>query len=150
MKQDPARFENNFEAAYAAFSGKMRTFARNAIHRLPGYDLEDIEQELAMVLARVVRDYDPDKGASFNTVAQQSFQNRIKDLIRKVSTKSRTAIMVYLDDDDVNTVIENYFATASAEEEALALAALGEIDPEVLQVALTLSPAEKRRHLRVA
>lgn len=153
MKQDPAYFQANYEAAYGAFRKKMTTFSRNAVHRLPGYDVEDIEQELAMVLARVVRDYDPDKGASFNTVAQQSFQNRIRDLIRMVTTKSRTAIMVYLDEDDVQRVIEAVYNTHSAEDEVLARQMLAEMDVDVLRVALTMTPQERRaakRHLRSA
>lgn len=153
MKQDPANFENNFDLAYSAFKKKMTTFSRNAVHRLPGYDVEDIEQELCMVLARVVRDYDPDKGASFNTVAQQSFQNRIRDLIRMVTTKSRTAVMVYLDADDVQRVIEAVYNTHSAEDEVLAREILADMDVDVLRVALTMTPAERKaakKHLRVA
>ncbi len=120
MKQDPARFDECFSAAYAEFRKKMTTFSRNSVHAVKGYDVEDIEQELCIVLARVVRDYDPDKGASFNTVAQQSFQNRIRDLIRQVNTQSRTAIMVYLDVEDVQRVVEAVFNTHSAEDEVMA------------------------------
>jgi DNA-directed RNA polymerase specialized sigma subunit len=154
MKQNPAYFDAHFEAAHTMFKKKITTFSRNAVHSLPGMDIEDIEQELCIVLARVVRDYDPDKGASFNTVAQQSFQNRIRDLIRMVSTKSRTAIMVYLDEDDTTNVIQAYLATASTEEEVIAREMINAIDPDVLRVALEMSPAEKKaaakRHLKVA
>lgn len=153
MKQDPAHFVSNYNAAFAAFEKKMHTFARNSVHKIPGYDVDDIVQELSMTLMRVVRDYDPNKGASFNTVAQQSFQNRIRDLIRMVSTKSRTAVMVYLDADDVQRVIEAVYNTHSAEDEVLAREILADMDVDVLRVALTMTPAERKaakKHLRVA
>lgn len=154
MKQDPARFDECFAAAHTMFKKKITTFSRNSVHAIPGYDVEDLEQELFIVLARVVRDYDPDKGASLNTVAQQSFQNRIKDLIRQVNTKSRTAILVYLDGEDVQRAVERVFNTWSAEDVVMAREALAGFDPDVIRVAIELSPHERRtlakRGVRVA
>jgi DNA-directed RNA polymerase specialized sigma subunit len=68
------------------------------------------------VLMRCVRDYDPNKGASFNTLAQGSFQKKIIDLRRKANTKSRSAVMVYLDQDEVRHAVEGFLTTASAED----------------------------------
>lgn len=130
---DPVKFN----LAYEAFKGKIHTFARNAVGSIPGLDIEDIEQELCQTLMRCVRDYDPNKGASFNTLTQGSFQRKIMDLKRKANTKSRTATLVYLDQDEVRDAIEGLLGTvSSAEDVAISIYC---IDEDVL--------SHVRRHL---
>lgn len=136
---------DNFNAAYKAFRGKIHTFARNAVHRVPGYEVEDIEQELCYILMRCVRDYDPNKGASFNTLTQASFQRRILDLIRLVNTKSRKATIVYLEQDEVRAAIEHAYGVPSAEDEAMGMEAVRACDPDEVRAALTLTRAEARK-----
>jgi DNA-directed RNA polymerase specialized sigma24 family protein len=113
--------QENFRLAYEAFKGKIRTFARNAVHSIPGMEREDIEAELLIILARCVRDYDPNAGASFNTLTQGSFQRKIMDLRRKATTKGRTATLVYLDAEEVRIAI-NGMLTDGQTTEDIALA----------------------------
>lgn len=150
MKQDPARFDANFAQAYRDFKRKINTFARNSSYAIAGFDVEDVEQELCIVLARCVRDYDPDRGASFNTLVQGSFKMRIADLIRYVNTQKRKVDLVYLDDDEVSTGIERMLGTWSAEDEVLAEMMVAEMDPERVRAALTLTKPEARRLRLVA
>jgi hypothetical protein len=113
--------QHNYQLAHEAFKGKARTFARNAVHSIPGWEIEDIEAELFIVLARCVRDYDPNMGASFNTLVQGSWQRKIMDIRRKATTKGRTATLVYLDAEDVQVSIERFLTdNCSAEQIALA------------------------------
>ena len=145
MKQSPAVFDTNFALAYQAFKKKINTFARNSSYAIEGYDVEDVEQELCMILAKCVRDYDPDRGASFNTLVQGSFQRRIGDLIRKMNTQSRKATYVYLDDDEVRLVVEGAFNTASAEDEVMARLTVAALPVADVTKALTLTPLERKR-----
>lgn len=150
MKQDPALFDANFEQAYKAFRKKINTFARNSSYAVTGYDIEDMEQELCMVLARTVRDYDPDRGASFNTLFQGNAKRRISDLIRLMNTKGRKATIVYLEAEDVARAVEGIFQAASAEDEVLARLSVAERPAAEWSKALTITPAEQRRMRVVA
>lgn len=150
MKQSPALFDQNFALAYAAFKKKINTFARNSSYAIEGYDVADVEQELCMILAKCVRDYDPDRGASFNTLVQGSFKRRIADLIRKMNTQSRKTTLVYLDEDEVRMAVEGVFRAASAEDEAMARYVIGRIPVEEVLEEITLTPAEQRRLRRTA
>jgi len=123
-------FEEKWELAQRRYKGTIRTFARNCVHQLPNMDMEDIEQELLVVLWKAVLNYDPDKGASFNTLFQGSARNRCISLIRTASTKSRTGISVSLDEEAVAAAVEEAFGRrlggADAEREALACMELSE------------------------
>lgn len=145
LKQDPASFDANFAEAYREFKKKINTFARNSSYAVEGYDVEDMEQELCMVLARTVRDYDPDRGASFNTLFQGNCKRRISDLIRLMNTKGRKATIVYLEAEEVSRAVDSIFRAASAEDEYMALRMLKQYYPHEVQEALTLTKAERRR-----
>lgn len=143
--------QENFRLAHEAFRGKIHTFARNAVHSIPGMEVEDIEAELMIILARCVRDYDPNAGASFNTLAQGSFQRKIMDLRRKATTKGRTATLVYLDADDVREAIEGFLTDGcSAEELALAPYGLDEHTLDWVRAHLTMGQIEALGLMEVA
>lgn len=141
---------HKFDLAYAAFKGKIRTFSRNAMP-IPGMDIEDVEQELCQTLMRCVRDYDPNKGASFNTLTQGSFQRKIMDLKRKAHTKGRTATLVYLDAEDVREAISNMITDGqTAEEIAIAPYGLDEVQLEYVRKHLTMGQIEALGLIEVA
>jgi RNA polymerase sigma factor (sigma-70 family) len=125
-----------WDAAQRAYRGKIRTFARNSVRQLPGYEVADVEQELLVVLWQCVEKYDPNRGASFNTLFQGSARNKIISLIRRYSTQSRKALVMSLDEEAVRTVIEDTLSTSSAEDIALMRILIGEavtqLGPEVL------------------
>jgi len=108
-----------WELAQAAYAGKVRTFARNSHDSIPGYDQDDVEQELLIVLWECTVAYDPNKGASFNTYFQQSAKNRVISLIRHASTKSRSAVVVSLGIEAVAAAVDECLAITSAEDLAL-------------------------------
>jgi RNA polymerase sigma factor (sigma-70 family) len=110
---------NNFEQAQVAYAGTIRTFARNCVNQLPGYDIEDIEQELLVELWKCVQKYDPNKGASFNTLFQGCARNKVITLLRHVNTKGRKATIVYLEDEAVAAAVAEVEGTMSAEDIAL-------------------------------
>src|SRR5215218_9180629 len=97
---------SNFEQAQVAFKGTIRTFARNCVHQLPGFAQEDIEQELLMVLWLCVQKYDPNKGASFNTLFQGCARNKVISLVRSAQTQKRKALWVNLDAEAVAAEVE--------------------------------------------
>lgn len=86
-----------FEAAQVEYKSKIKTFARSAYKQLPGHSVEDVEQELLVVLWRCVQNYDPNKGATFNTLFQGSARNRIISLVRFASSQKRFAEVISLD-----------------------------------------------------
>lgn len=104
-----------WSATYDQYKGKVRTFARNSYQQMPGYSIEDVEQELLVVLWECVRHYDPNKGASFNTYFQGSARNRVITLVRHFSTKSRKAVVTSLDVEAVASAVDQCFAQDSAE-----------------------------------
>lgn len=111
----------NFEQAQVAYRGTIRTFAYNCVHQLPGFAIEDIEQELLFVLWKCVQNYDPNKGASFNTLFQGSARNKVISLVRAAGTQKRKALWVNLDDDAVRAAVDGILFQGSAEDSALAL-----------------------------
>jgi RNA polymerase sigma factor (sigma-70 family) len=129
---------DKFNKAYSAFDGKMHTFARNAIRSGLPMEEDDVVQELCYVLMRCVRDYDPNKAASFNTFAQSSFQRKIIDLKRKSMTKSRTATLVYIDQDEVRAAVDGFLSTASAEDIVTAIYSLDEETLDYVRANLTM------------
>lgn len=113
-------FEDRWAAAQTRYKGTIRTFARNCVNQLPGFSLEDIEQELLVVLWKCVLNYDPDKGASFNTLFQGSARRRVISLIRTASTLSRTGTNVSLDIEAVAAAVDEYVSSCSAEDRLVA------------------------------
>lgn len=117
----PSFDTSNFEQAQVAFRGTIRTFARNCVHQLPGFAQEDIEQELLMVLWLCVQKYDPNKGASFNTLFQGCARNKVISLVRSAQTQKRKALWVNLDAEAVAQEVEMRMSVGSAERSYLAL-----------------------------
>lgn len=115
-----------FEAAQIAHTRTIRTFARNCVNQLPGWDVEDIEQELLVVLWRCAANYDPNKGASFSTLFQGSARNKVISLIRHVNTKGRKTNLVYLEQEDIAAAVNAMYTEGSAEDWYLAIAMYGE------------------------
>lgn len=111
--------EVQFEQARGAYSGKIRTFARNTVNQVPGYQLDDLEQELLVVLWECVRSYDPNRGACFNTYFQRSAKNRMISLIRRYQTASRRATVMSLDVEAVAHAVDTVLCAEPAEDCAL-------------------------------
>jgi RNA polymerase sigma factor (sigma-70 family) len=112
-------FEEKWQLAYRRYKGTIRTFARSFYGQITGYATEDIEQELMEVLWRCVENYNPDRGASFNTLFQGSARNRCITLVRTSNTKSRTGINVPLDDEAVALAVDEMFQEQSTEERCM-------------------------------
>lgn len=108
-----------WEAAQTAYKGKIATFARNSSYAVPGYDEVDMEQELLIVLWQCVRNYDPGKGARFNSYFQGSAKNRIVSLIRAANTKGRQAEWVSLDVEAVQRAVDEVFQEQDPEATAI-------------------------------
>lgn len=109
-----------WELAQREFGKKVQTFARNSAYAVPGYDEADMEQELLVVLWECVQNYDPGKGARFNTYFQTSAKNRIVSLIRRFQARSRIADVSSLDVEAVALAVDEVFAKGySAEDTAL-------------------------------
>lgn len=112
---------SNFEQAQIAYRGTIRTFAYNCVHQLPGFDIDDVESELLIILWKCVQNYDPNKGASFNTLFQGSARNRVISMVRAAQTQKRKALWVNLDDEAVRAAVDGLLFQGSAEDSALAL-----------------------------
>jgi DNA-directed RNA polymerase specialized sigma24 family protein len=116
----PISVDDQWAAAQREFGKKVKTFARNSAYAVPGYDEVDMEQELLVVLWECVVNYDPGKGARFNTYFQTSAKNRIVSLIRRFQALSRTAEVASLDVEAVSLAVDEVFAKGySAEDTAL-------------------------------
>lgn len=137
-------FEERWAAAQARYNSTIRTFARNSVSQLPGFSLEDIEQELLVILWKCVMNYDPNRGASFNTLFQGSARNRVIALIRTASTKSRSGINVSLDTEAIAAVVEA-MSTESTEDRMLARLELQEYISEHGVEVLDMERPPRRR-----
>lgn len=108
-------FEKKWEVTQLLYGRKCKTFAKNCFYKLPGFEVEDVEQEMLVVLWRCVRNYDPNKGSSFNTFFQQCAKFRVRDLLRQAGTKGRKADVTYLDEEALQLQIESCLSVESAE-----------------------------------
>lgn len=135
-----------FETAQESYSGVVRTFARNCVYRLPGFDLEDVEQELLVVLWECVENYDDTNGAKFNTFLQRSLKNRVISLIRYADAKIRCAngMTVTLDSNSVQRAVDEMLQGATAESIALDRIQLQEIARDK-GIDFVLDPPRRRR-----
>lgn len=113
------RMPEKWAAAQTAFSHKINTFARNCYRQIPGYSVEDVEQELLEVLWWCTFDYDPHHGATFNTFFQTSAHNRISSLIRYSEAKKRKAEWTSLEDEAVRSEVEALLASNVVEDRAI-------------------------------
>lgn len=110
---------SRFEAAQVAYAKKISTFAYFNHTKIAGFSQEDLQQEMLIVLWHCVAAYDPDKGATFNTLFTGSARNRLVSLIRQATAQRRSAVMTSLEADGVQKAIDELLSTASAEEQAL-------------------------------
>lgn len=113
------RDTENFGSALKMMNRKITTFARNSFFHVPGFSVEDMEQELLQVLWLAVQSYDPVKGSTFNSFAQQCFRNRIGSLRREVTSQKRSAEIVSLDVEAVQTALEARRSLPSAEDRVM-------------------------------
>lgn len=127
---------DKWEAAQRLYGGKVKTFARNSFRQIPYSDLEDVEQELLVVLWECVVNYDPNRGACFNTYFQQSAKNKVISLIRHHQTKSRDGAVVSMSAEAVSDAVDEAISFTSAEELAMMRITLREYVSEHGQEAL--------------
>lgn len=85
---------------------------------------DDLANEIAEVLWAVCLAYDPNKGATFNTVFWQAAGNRLKDLKKAAFRHKRVihAMTTSLDVDAVRYAVEELMMEDSAEDMAMAFA----------------------------
>lgn len=116
--------EERFGFAYPAYERKIRTFSRIRAREVPGMGQDDLANEIAEVLWAVCLAYDPDKGATFNTVFWQAAGNRLKDLKKAAFRHKRVihAMTTSLDADGVMWAVENATQEDSTEDIAIAFA----------------------------
>lgn len=110
---------SRFEAAQVAYQKKIRTIAHWNFQKGPGFARQDLEQELLVVLWRCVQNYDPNIGASFNTLFTGSARNRIVSLIRHATTQKRVAVLTSLEEEGIQLAIDRVLNEPSAEDTAL-------------------------------
>lgn len=60
--------------------------------KLPGYDAEDLTQELSAIVLSAVPDYTPEKAANLCTFLQNHLEKRIKNLYKFATEQCRTAL----------------------------------------------------------
>lgn len=123
----PATAER-FDLAYPAYTRKIATYSRIHAKELPGFDPGDLEVELQEILWLVCEAYDPNRGATFNTLFWQSANNRLKDLRKSAGRHKRAANLntESLDVEAVRFVVEHMMTGPSAEEEILARVTVSE------------------------
>lgn len=129
-----AVLRNRFEQAERAFRGTIRTFAYNCVKQLPDMDLDDISQELLTVLWRCVQNYDPDRGASFNTLFQGCARRHVIGLVRAANVQKRgKGRITSLDPEAFALAVEQMSTEGSAEDWYFALAEHGDKFVEELE-----------------
>lgn len=60
--------------------------------KLPGFDVEDVKQELVAIMLAAIPDYSPEKAANLCTFLQIHLQKRIKNLYKHATEQCRTAL----------------------------------------------------------
>lgn len=141
------QFTQKWELAQARYRGTMRTFARNSVNQIPDMEMEDIVQELTIVLWECVLKYDPNRGASFNTLFQGSCKNKIITLIRRGQTQKRSAVVTSLDVESVRLVFEDLIQQESSEDTSLRKM---ELDEAIETYGVEALSARGRKRVRAA
>lgn len=114
-----------FELAQTQYAKKIATFSKKTFRFIPGFEQDDLENEMLEVLWRCVNAYDPNKGAGFNTLFWRSAHNRLKTIRRHYSAKKRAAEWVLLDEEAFAAICDQIISDYSAEDWYLAIAAVG-------------------------
>jgi hypothetical protein len=120
----PTEISERFQLAYPAYERKMSTFSRIRAKEVPDMGADDLFNEIAEVLWRVCLAYDPNKGATFNTVFWQAAGNHLKDLKKAAFRHKRVihSMTTSLDVDAVRYAVEELTLEDSAEDVAISLA----------------------------
>jgi DNA-directed RNA polymerase specialized sigma24 family protein len=116
VKPKHPRGVTTWEATVLEYNSVARTFAFNTHRQLPGWDVEDVEQEMLMVLWKCWQKYDPDKGASFNTLFQGCARNKCITLVRTVNTMGRKGVALSLEEEAVRYAAEDARSYMSVED----------------------------------
>lgn len=115
-----------FEMAQVKYAPKIRTFSENTWRYLPGYERQDLEADMLEVLWTCVQSYDPDRGARFSTFFWTAAKRRLISIRRHYGAQKRSAEWVHLDGDALAEMVDEIVTEASAEDYALAFAAIEE------------------------
>lgn len=123
MAAVPAPLGDNserFELAQVAYRKMIKAYAWQCAWILPGYDHQDLENELLEVLWLACKSYDPDKGMKFNTWFRQRVKQRFLDLEKSAKRKKRAGDydQISLDAADVRVAIENFLGDITGDFEA--------------------------------
>lgn len=70
--------ELSFDFLDNKYKPLMHKFANK--YSIPGYDIDDIIQELRMSMMKAQEMYDPNKGAAFGTYLQKTFDSKMKSI----------------------------------------------------------------------
>lgn len=124
MSEVAQDWAERFALAQPAYKQKIKRYSRQkaALRIIPGYDECDFENDLLEVLWMACRTYDPNKGASFNTLFWQMTNNHLISLHRKSAALKRVGDYerVSLDVEEVREAIAELRSDPSAETEYLA------------------------------
>lgn len=120
--------EERFHLAYPAYERKIQTFSRIRAKEVPGMGEDDLFNEIAEILWRVCLAYDPNRGATFNTVFWQAAGNRLVDLKKAAFRQCRVihASTTSLDVEAVRWAVEDLTMEDSAEDVLMAISAVRE------------------------
>lgn len=132
--------------AYPAYERKIQTFSRIRAREVPGMGQDDLANEIAEVLWRVCLAYDPNRGATFNTVFWQAAGNHLKDLKKAAFRQKRVihAMTTSLDVDAVRWAVEEATMQDSAEDVLMALSSVRE------RIRTESSPGSRERRIKSA
>lgn len=94
IKKIAAKEEGAVEYMMQKYGGLVKKEVRTVF--LIGAETEDLTQEGMIGLFKAVRDYEPDKGASFFTFATHCVRNQIKTAISASNRKKHTPLNTYI------------------------------------------------------
>lgn len=94
IKKIAAKEEGAVEYMMQKYGGLVKKEVRTVF--LIGAETEDLTQEGMIGLFKAIRDYEPDKGASFFTFATHCVRNQIKTAISASNRKKHTPLNTYI------------------------------------------------------
>lgn len=94
IKKIAAKEEGAVEYMMQKYGGLVKKKVRTVF--LIGAETEDLTQEGMIGLFKAIRDYEPDKGASFFTFATHCVRNQIKTAISASNRKKHTPLNTYI------------------------------------------------------
>lgn len=87
---------DNTTLAFLKYKNGIGKFCR-LYHRNVGMEVADLESEMYAVLHKCVESYDPDKGATFNTLMWNAIYNRFRTIIRYNGAGKRAGHEILVD-----------------------------------------------------